>query len=350
MSGGAGSSVHPSGMPERSRLVGEPDVAGVGVEGAASCTRSEKVVHTKTAAAANAANAVTMAVTRRLVEVPEGGAPDKLDLPGAEGERTAADLGARVGLARRARPIAECYNGEPEAGGCQEERDHADARPSRTRGPRRLRRPPFRGVDSCVKEVRHRIYDHAAAAGVPLVRDSAPLPRMAARRGRWLGLLYHRGARCAGKRSCSGPNLEGSPKEEGDDTRTTRMNPNTIAPPIGSYSHAVRVESGDAVWIHVSGQIALDAAGNLIGPGDLRAQTEQVFENLARVLEANGASFADVVRIQTYFTTLDDLQGSREVRARYLPSEPPASTAVQVVALVVPEALIEVDVIAVVPT
>jgi enamine deaminase RidA (YjgF/YER057c/UK114 family) len=55
------------------------------------------------------------------------------------------------------------------------------------------------------------------------------------------------------------------------------------------------------------------------------------------------------VKIQTYFTTLDDLAGSREVRARYLPSEPPASTAVQVVALVVPEALIEVDVVAAVP-
>ncbi len=53
--------------------------------------------------------------------------------------------------------------------------------------------------------------------------------------------------------------------------------------------------------------------------------------------------------METFFTTLDDLAGSREVRARYLPSEPPASTAVQVAALVLPEALIEVDVVAVVP-
>jgi 2-iminobutanoate/2-iminopropanoate deaminase len=131
--------------------------------------------------------------------------------------------------------------------------------------------------------------------------------------------------------------------------RTTRLNPATVAAPIGSYSHSVRVETGGAAWIHVSGQIALDEHGELVGLGDLRAQTEQVFENLTRVLEANGATFADVVKIQTYFTTLDDLQGSREVRSRYLPAEPPASTAVQVVALVVPEALIEVDVVAVVP-
>jgi reactive intermediate/imine deaminase len=131
--------------------------------------------------------------------------------------------------------------------------------------------------------------------------------------------------------------------------RTTRLNPATVAPPIGSYSHAVRVDTGDAVWIYVSGQLAFDADGQLVGRGDLRAQTEQVFENLTHVLEANGASFEHVVKLQTFFTTLDDLTGSREVRARYLPDEPPASTAVQVAALVVPDALIEVDLVAVVP-
>jgi reactive intermediate/imine deaminase len=128
-----------------------------------------------------------------------------------------------------------------------------------------------------------------------------------------------------------------------------RMNPGTVAPPIGTYSQAVRVHTGDAVWIHVSGQVAFDAEGRLVAPGDLRAQTEQVFENLSRVLEANGATFDDVVKIQTFFTTIEDLAGSREVRARYLPAEPPASTAVQVVALVVPDAVIEVDLVAVVP-
>ena len=128
-----------------------------------------------------------------------------------------------------------------------------------------------------------------------------------------------------------------------------RMNPDTVAAPVGTYSQAVRVESADLAWIHVSGQIALDAEGRLVGAGDLRAQTEQVFENLARILEANGATFEHVVKLQTFFTTLEDLAASREVRARYLPAEPPASTAVQVVALVVPDALIEVDLVAVVP-
>ena len=131
--------------------------------------------------------------------------------------------------------------------------------------------------------------------------------------------------------------------------RATRSNPDTVAAPMGTYSQAVRVETGDAVWIHVSGQIAIDTEGNLVGPGDVRAQTRQVFENLKAILEANGATFADAVKIGTYLTTLDDLAGMREVRSEYLTSEPPASTAVQVVALVVPDALIEIDLVAVVP-
>jgi len=131
--------------------------------------------------------------------------------------------------------------------------------------------------------------------------------------------------------------------------RATRSNPNTVAAPMGTYSQAVRVETGDAVWIHVSGQIAIDLEGNLVGPGDVRAQTRQVFENLRAILAANGATFADVVKIGTFLTTLDDLAGMREVRSEYLTSEPPASTAVQVVALVVPDALIEIDLVAVVP-
>ena len=129
--------------------------------------------------------------------------------------------------------------------------------------------------------------------------------------------------------------------------RVTRSNPDTVAPPVGRYSHVVRVETADATWLYVSGQIANDADGNLVGRDDLRTQTEQVFGNLSRILEANGATFADVVKLQTFLTTLEDLEGSREVRNRYIPGEPPASTAVQVVALVVPDALIEVDLVAV---
>ena len=131
--------------------------------------------------------------------------------------------------------------------------------------------------------------------------------------------------------------------------QTTRTNPDSVAPPIGSYSHVVRVETGDAAWIHVSGQIALAPDGTLVGENDLAAQTEQVFENLSRILEASGATFDDVVKLQTYLTTLDGLPGMREVRSRFITADPPASTAVRISELLYPGALIEVDVVAVVP-
>ena len=131
--------------------------------------------------------------------------------------------------------------------------------------------------------------------------------------------------------------------------RLERSNPDGVSPPIGTYSHVVKVETGDAVWLHIAGQIAVDVNGAIVGPGDMRAQTEQVFENLKAILEAHGASFTDLVKINTFVTTLDDLIGMREVRSHYLPNDLPASTAVQVVALVVPEAMIEIDAVAVIP-
>jgi enamine deaminase RidA (YjgF/YER057c/UK114 family) len=132
-------------------------------------------------------------------------------------------------------------------------------------------------------------------------------------------------------------------------TRVTRWNPPGVAAPVGRYSHAVATETGDAVWIHVAGQIAVDAEGTLVGAGDLGAQTERVFENLRAILEAHGATFEDVVRIDSYLTTFDGLDAMREVRNRYTSDPPPASTLIQIVALVVPGALIEVDLVAVIP-
>ena len=128
-----------------------------------------------------------------------------------------------------------------------------------------------------------------------------------------------------------------------------RSNPDGVAPPAANgYSHAVRVPLGDATLLVVSGQLPLNAEGEMVGAGDLRAQTRQVFENLRTILEANGATFADVVKVGTYVTDLTDLAAVREVRRDYLQPEPPASTLVQVVALVLPDAMIEVDLEAVV--
>jgi 2-iminobutanoate/2-iminopropanoate deaminase len=132
--------------------------------------------------------------------------------------------------------------------------------------------------------------------------------------------------------------------------RTRTVNPDTVAPPAGTYSHAIRLELDGAALVFVSGQLALDVQGRLVGEGDMARQTEQVFENLRAILEANGATFRDVVKIGSYLTDMSQLAAMREVRARYLPEEPPASTLVGVSGLVLPEALLEVEVVAAVAT
>jgi len=121
------------------------------------------------------------------------------------------------------------------------------------------------------------------------------------------------------------------------------------APAAGGYSHVIGVDLGERRMLFVSGQLPLDREGALVGAGDMGAQTRQVFENLRIILESEGATFADVVKMGTYLTSLDDLAAVREVRREYLGTEPPASTLVQVRALVLPEAMIEVDVIAALP-
>jgi 2-iminobutanoate/2-iminopropanoate deaminase len=132
--------------------------------------------------------------------------------------------------------------------------------------------------------------------------------------------------------------------------RTRTVNPDSIAPPAGNYSHAVRLELHGTTLIFVSGQLPLDALGRLVGEGDMARQTEQVFENLLAILEANGATFRDVVKIGSYLTDMAQLAAMREVRVRYLPEEPPASTLVGVSGLVLPDALLEVEVVAAVAT
>jgi enamine deaminase RidA (YjgF/YER057c/UK114 family) len=115
------------------------------------------------------------------------------------------------------------------------------------------------------------------------------------------------------------------------------------------YSHVVSITGGRTVY--VAGQIAMDKGGNVVGKGDFRAQATQVFENLKAALAAAGATFTDVVKMNTYIVNLsaDVLPAVREVRAQYFASENlPASTLVGVTALAFPDLLIEVEVVAVV--
>ena len=114
---------------------------------------------------------------------------------------------------------------------------------------------------------------------------------------------------------------------------------------IGPYSQAVVVTGGRTLY--TSGQIALDpATGNMVGDGDVRAQTERVLDNLAAILSAANMSFADVVRCGIFLADLRDFATVNELYGRRFSQAPPARATVQVAAL--PKgALVEIDAIAV---
>lgn len=132
-------------------------------------------------------------------------------------------------------------------------------------------------------------------------------------------------------------------------TRTLRhLSPEGL-PATTAYTQVVAASGSEVVF--VSGQVAVDADGAVVGPGDLAAQTEQVMENLGLALAAAGATFEDVTKITTFVV---DYQPEHrpiiaEVRQRYLPpGAPPASTLVGVSALAGPEWLIEIEATAVI--
>lgn len=125
------------------------------------------------------------------------------------------------------------------------------------------------------------------------------------------------------------------------------VNPRGLATP---QSYTQVVTAGDGKMIFISGQVAFDESGQLVGPGDLGAQTRQVYLNLKTALAAAGATFADVVKLTTYVVGYKpaDRLTINEVRNQYVSPHPPASTLVGVGALAREDLLIEVEAIAVV--
>jgi enamine deaminase RidA (YjgF/YER057c/UK114 family) len=122
--------------------------------------------------------------------------------------------------------------------------------------------------------------------------------------------------------------------------------PETMPRSVG-YSQLAIVTGGKIVLI--SGQVALDRAGRVVGKDDFKAQVQQVFENLKSAVEASGGSLNDVVKLNTYLLDLSHLAEFREARDRFLNAKnPPASTLIQVPGLFRPEFLVEVEAVAVI--
>ena len=125
------------------------------------------------------------------------------------------------------------------------------------------------------------------------------------------------------------------------------LNPKEMSTPR-FYTHAVTAE-GTGKLVYVSGQVSWDAGGNVVGKGDMRAQSEQVFKNVAAALKAAGAGWGDVIKMNGYMVGMsaERVSAYREVRQRFLKEGAlPASTLVGVEALVHPDLLLEVEVIA----
>jgi len=99
--------------------------------------------------------------------------------------------------------------------------------------------------------------------------------------------------------------------------------------------------------LFISGQAAIDGNGQLVGVGDFEAQAEQVFKNLDRVLRAGGSSLANVIKVTIFLRDMSNFSKIVELRGRYFTPPYPADTIVEVTALYSPEALIEIEAIAV---
>jgi enamine deaminase RidA (YjgF/YER057c/UK114 family) len=112
------------------------------------------------------------------------------------------------------------------------------------------------------------------------------------------------------------------------------------------YTQAWRVEAPSTI-VFISGQVALDDDGDLVAPGDFEGQARRTFDNIGRVLEQAGATFADVVKLTVYLTDISRLPDYGWIKAGFIPGQQPASTAVGVTALAVPGLMIEVEATAV---
>ena len=101
------------------------------------------------------------------------------------------------------------------------------------------------------------------------------------------------------------------------------------------------IQAGDTLY--VSGQIAVDASGNLVGEGDCEAQTRQVMDNIRAVVQAAGGGMDDVVKTTGFLTDAADYPAYNKVRMETFPESPPASSTVIIAALVRPQLLVEVE-------
>jgi len=122
------------------------------------------------------------------------------------------------------------------------------------------------------------------------------------------------------------------------------IQPEGVWDPRPRFAQVVRIGN----HVYVAGQTAVDERGNVVGKGNIDAQARQVFRNLQKCLEAAGANYDQVVKLNIYSTDLDaHLPALTKTRREFFPREPVASTTIQVPRLVHPDWLLEIEAVAV---
>lgn len=128
----------------------------------------------------------------------------------------------------------------------------------------------------------------------------------------------------------------------------TLKNPEAVFKPKG-YSQAAEIDLGKSKMLIISGQVALDAEGKVVGMNNFEHQAEQVFKNIKAIVESSGGTMNDVVKLTFYLRDVSNIIKLREVRDRYINiSSPPGSTLVEVSDLFRDEFLLEIEATAVI--
>ena len=122
----------------------------------------------------------------------------------------------------------------------------------------------------------------------------------------------------------------------------------TLPAPMRGGAFSAGVEAPAGRTIYVSGQVSMDAEGNVVGEGDIKRQTETVMEHVKTVLEEAGGGLDDIVKVTVFITDMGLYDEIHEVRRRYFDEPYPASSMVEVSALIDPRLLIEIEAVAVV--
>jgi 2-iminobutanoate/2-iminopropanoate deaminase len=130
-------------------------------------------------------------------------------------------------------------------------------------------------------------------------------------------------------------------------SRRAISNPKLPAPMRGgAFSAGIEAPAGRTVY--VSGQVSMDADGNVVGEGDIKRQTETVLEHVKTVLEEAGGTMEEIVKVTVFIRDMRLYDEIHEIRRRYFEEPYPASSMVEVSALIDPRLLIEIEAVAVI--